>query len=459
MKQFVLTAVLLISGLARCPAGEEVPPNWMKPIQFEAETEQAEMLISVPLDGEVYSRAQQNLADLRILDPDRDTVSYLKTPISDTRARTIEHRWNIDSPTLTPTDEELTIEFELEKNDPLPERLEIVTPLKNFEQRVRVFGVDDNNERLLADEVIFDYTRYMDVRRTGLDLLEHQFRRFRVTIDNPTSEQESQLLQLTRKLQGASETSREQRFSVERRPFRIERLQLVSTLEKHVPDALLVHEWDNSITQTREDEEQSQTLIEFETRQQPLSRITLVTDSRNFSRKVTLEIPKEKPGKTSWKPIAHGTLSRFEFGEILEEHLTLKIPESRNKTYRLVIENRDSTPLNIEELKTVGPQDQLLFLASPGTQYELHYGADGSEQPDYDTAAIQHLLSEGIEPIAAELGEAVALTEKPGQKVWTLQRIINNHFLLGSLIAIAAMVLALSLYRAVKKIGPAPNSD
>jgi len=451
MKQFALTVFVLLSGLTRCPAGD-IAPNWMKPIQFEPQGTQEEMLIAVPLDTPVYSRSQRNLADLRILDAEGKEVSYLKTQRSDTKTRTIEHRWTANDPKLSPSVDQLTIEFELKQKDPVPTRLEIVTPLKNFEQRVRVYGLGGDNERLLADDVVFDYSRFMDVRRTEVSLTENQFRRFRVIVDNPTSEQESQLLQLTRNLQGGAETSEEQRFTVERRPFRIERLELVSTTETHVPDLLLIREWDNKLTQTQEDEKKRQTLVEFETRRQPLTQLTLVTGSRNFSRKVSLEIPETKLGRTDWHSIAQGTLSRFEFGDILEEKLTLNFSESRHESYRLVIENRDSAPIEIDGLQTAGSQDQLLFLAGSGVGYQLHYGADIDEPPDYDTAAIRHLMTEGIEPIVAELGDEVALAEEPGRRAWTFQRLINNRYLLGGLIVLAAIVLGVSLYQAGKKV-------
>ncbi len=260
-------------------------------------------------------------------------------------------------------------------------------------------------------------------------------------------------MSLTRNLQGDAETMRQQQFTIERRPFRIERLQLISTTEEHVPESLLVHDWDSKITQIQEDEDTHRTLVEFETRQQPLTQLTLATGSRNFSRKVVLEFPEEKLGKIDWKPIAEGVLSRFEFGDLQEEKLTLTCPESRRQTYRLVIENRDSPPLEVSGLQTAGPQDELIFLADPGAKYELHYGADVDASPDYDTAAIRHLLTKGVVPTAAELGEEVALSDGAGRKSWTFQRIINNRILLGSLIALAAIALTASLYQAGRKIG------
>jgi hypothetical protein len=52
----------------------------------------------------------------------------------------------------------------------------------------------------------------------------------------------------------------------------------------------------------------------------------------------------------------------------------------------------------------------------------------------------------------AELGDEVALTEEPGRKAWTFQRFINNRYLLGGLIVLAAIILGVSLYQAGKKV-------
>ena len=54
---------------------------------------------------------------------------------------------------------------------------------------------------------------------------------------------------------------------------------------------------------TSEDRRQKQTLVEFETRGEPLTRLTLVTSHTNFSRAATLEVlrpaPSPAPGESS----------------------------------------------------------------------------------------------------------------------------------------------------------------
>ncbi|MBD3673821.1 MAG: DUF3999 family protein [Planctomycetaceae bacterium] len=437
-----------------------LPPSWKKEIQFDLEREERDVLTAVSLDAEVYRKSQNNFADLRILNAEGDDVSYKLIEESDTRRQTQEQRWSPQEVSLSPSDEQLEIGFTLKEDDPAPTQLKIVTPLQNFEQRIRVYGVGKANERLLADDAIFDYTRYMDIRRTEVSFPETEFRRFRVVIDNPTSKQESRLKQLTRQLHGDDETGRQERIIIERRPFRIDRLQLVSTVERYVPDQRLVTDWNLTIKQQENDDETGLTLIEFETRRQPLTQITLKTDSRNFSRRVRIERPNQKTGRTTWETLAEGQVSQFSFGDYEQADFTLKFPETRQRKLRLVIENRDSSPLNVRGLAAAGHRHQLLFLAHGDQSYELHYGSHAETPPNYDTAAIDLMQSQGVNPFIAELGPEIQLSEDAGAEPGRFKKIINNPIVLGSIIFVITLLLGWSLYQATRKLNEStPNDD
>lgn len=443
----IIILTCLVSSLSAA-----LPPSWKKTIEIDLEREARDVFTAVSLDEEVYQKSQKNFADLRILSLAGEEVSYRVIEESDTRKQTHKHRWSPTNISLTPSEEQLELEFSLKDNDPAPTQLVFVTPLQNFEQRVRVYGVGRDNERLLADDAIFDYTRYMDIRRTEISFPETEFRRFRVVIDNPTSEQESRLLELTSQLRGDEETGRQERLTIERRPFRIDRLQLVSTVERHVPEHPLVIDWDIEVTQQQEDEETGQTLIEFETHRQPLTQISLNTESQNFSRRAWIETARERAGKADWERLAEGRFSQFEFGEYEKNDLTLKFPETRQDSLRLVIENRDSQPLNVDGLSAAGHRHQLLFLAQGDQQYELHYGSHADNPPNYDTAAIGVMQSQGVSPTIAKLGPEIQLSEEAGTQPESFKQIINNPLILGSVILLVALLLGWSLYSASRKV-------
>ena len=121
--------------------------------------------------------------------------------------------------------------------------------------------------------------------------------------------------------------------------------------------------------------------------------------------------------------------------------------EQRQSRYRIVIDNQDNPPLEIDAVSGIGHGYQLLFLPQAGNHYRLQYGVDKAAAPHYDTAAIRELLHLGYAGTAAALGPATAVapvTDKPD-----ISRLLDNRLLLGIAITLMVVVLAWSLYRLV----------
>jgi len=162
-----------------------------------------EELLAVPLDSDVFAATQEGLADVRVLDGEGNPVPYLLRQAQTTRARRVRKTWPARNFSARPLDDGgLEITVELDKDDPHPNGLTLVSPLTNFEQRVRVEASADGEQWEPAgnETLIFDYSRYMDVRRDGVSFPETAKRHFRIVIDDVTVEQESELLALTRRL-------------------------------------------------------------------------------------------------------------------------------------------------------------------------------------------------------------------------------------------------------------------
>jgi len=62
------------------------------------------------------------------------------------------------------------------------------------------------------------------------------------------------------------------------------------------------------------------------------------------------------------------------------------------------------------------------------------------------------MLTEKISPKEAELGPEFELSVAPLERLWDTKRLLNNRWLLGSVIGILALLLGLSLYQAGKKV-------
>ena len=441
-------------------AGAEDPLGWKKPIGFPEGKLAQQELVAVPLDAVAYSRCSEELDDLRILDAAGTEVPYRLLKRSENRERTIEKTWSAENLSLKPLADGLDIRFSLDDDDPQPTSLQIETPLKNFEQRVRVFCLADEQETLLADDAIFDYSQYMDVRRVDLPLNKNSFRSFRIMIDQLTSEQESHILNLTRNLQGETEQSRQERFSVNRRPFRIDRIGLGRREVRIEFESMVEQKWDISIENISQDANAGQTIVEFSTFRQPLAKLSLVTTSQNFGRRVHLEVPVRSALREDWNRIASGTVTQLKYRDIDEQKLELVFPETRSETYRLVIENRNSPPLAIDGLEAFGHVHQLLFLAQPEETYELQYGQETEfgEPREYDTVAIDRFIAAGVAPLRLELGTETEDSRVP-PAAFSLTKLMNNSLFLGGLILIMAVLLCSGLYRAVKRVDALDDSQ
>ncbi|MEX0726836.1 MAG: hypothetical protein WD065_11235, partial [Planctomycetaceae bacterium] len=291
--------ILILSSFAAaivspiiCRAADAPLRQYVREIETEPRTR--EELLAVRLDSDVYAASHENYYDLQVVDAAGQTVPFVIRQPADTKTREVQKSWLAENPSLKVLDgEALEITVQLDKDDSQPDGVKIVTPLRNFEQRVQVFGLADGepDQPLVTDALIFDYARYMDVRQHDVRIPATSHRRFRVVIDRPTSVQASQLLELSRQFRGEEEVGRNEQTTIERRPFRIDRVEFFEVQYLAISDRSQSMVYPVVDFEVKLDEEEKQTLIEITSRREPLNEFTIVTPSRNFSRPVRVQIP------------------------------------------------------------------------------------------------------------------------------------------------------------------------
>lgn len=430
--------------------GREVKPPPLK----------QEELLAITLDSDVFAATQAGLADVRLHDADGKAVPYLLRKRQTTRARAVRTTWPARDPTARPLDDgglEITVHFEDDDKRPHPNGLTIVSPLRNFRQRVRVFTSADGErwEPTGEETVIFDYSRYMDVRNDSVSFPETGRRHFRIVIDDVTVEQESDLLAFTRRLQGDKELERTEQATLDRRPFRIERIDFWREVQQDRVTGDEKTAYPVAEHRVTEDREQHRTTIEVDTRRQPMTSLELETPDRNFSRHAVVEVEVVQGVTKNWKKIGEGTLSRVDFKNLKRDELAIAFPESRPAHFRIIIENRDSPPLVVSGIKAEGNVYELLYLAAPDRHDQLVYGSEEAERATYDTAAIEELLRNGFQPSPAELGPEAATAVRPAPFRWS--KLLNNPFLVGGVVAVLVMALGWALYGAARRMDKMPG--
>lgn len=461
-KALALSLLLVTEAIAAEPGF-----RYTKPLEMPALT--ADELLAVSLDSDVYAATRDGLPDLRIQTGQQD-VSYLLRRVTTTKSETSRNSWAANNPSIKPLpDNALEITLELDKDDPQPQGIRIVSPLQNFEQRVRVFSSPDGKDwKPVGDEaILFDYSQFMDVRSDEVPFPASTDRHFRIVIDNITQELESQLVELTRRLRAGTEQHRDERLFIERRPFRINRLYFWNNIEQHQVTGDLKVSYPVTAFHSEDNAKDQQTILTFTSRREPLTSFKLVTSSNNFSRQAAVQIEETHGTETSWHTIGSATLSRLAFGKLKREDLTIDFPETRADKYRIVIENRASTPLAVTAVEAEGDQYQLVFLASPPAQadnskvkpasYELRYGSDKAAAPDYDVAAITASLADGYQPKTVALGQQIAVASEPFAETFDVRKLLNDGRFLGVVAVILVAALAWGLLSAGRRLDNLPH--
>ena len=458
MKRLNVCVAWIAIGAASLVRADEPVFQFSK--EVTASPKQEESLAAVALDADVFAATQDGLPDLRLIDAAGKPTPFVVRKSLETRDRTARHKtWAARKPVLKPLDNGgLEITLELEKDDPQPNGLSLITPLRNFEQRVRVLSSADGQtwEPAGDETVIFDYSRYMDVRNDSVPFIQSPRRHFRIVIDDVTAEQESELLELTRRLRGTEETARVEKVTIDRRPFRIERIDLWQDGHQEQVTGDRQQAYPMAGFKVSEDPKTKQTIITVEARREPLTSLELVTSSRNFSRHAVVEVEEKHGVTSSWRQVGEATVSCMDFKNFKREHLAIKFPESRQTRYRIVIDNRDSPPLTVTGIQATGSVYELVFLSASGQPHRLAYGSEDAAAPQYDTAAIQTLLGESHRPEPLSLGRQQANSNANAPVGFHWSKLVNDPRLLVGTIGLLVIVLGWGLYRAAKRMDKLP---
>ena len=453
MPQTLLTCLMLLMLLdsTRLVAQETPVYRWQREIELPEILKTT--LVAVPLDSHFFQFTRDQWPDVRQHNERGESIAFLVRTAKVGKARTIRQFWTAEQRSARLADGVgLQVEFDLRPKESIPSGIRIVTPLRDFEQQVLVESSADGTNWVSAGPtaVIFDYTRHVDARSDLISLQSSDNRRFRITIADLTSEQDSLLLDLQRRLRGGEEIDRTERTTIARRPFRIDRIEFYRDESQTESRDVMTTAYPTTKFLTTENAKDHRTIIEFSTQREPITEIKLVTTAENFSRAVAVAVEEEdQNGNRDLRTVASGTLTRFAMGTIQREELKIVIPETRSERFRVVIENRDSPPLPITAVELSGPLYQLTFLASPGQKGILEYGSPEAKPGNYDTAALQAVLAEGISPTSVSLGspeESANVAPGPRWTPWNDPRV-----LVGSIVVLT-LILGWGLYQASRRL-------
>lgn len=437
--------------------------RWKKAVTIDTETKTE--VFGIRFDADVFAATQARFEDVRLLDADlRPVPSLIRKHHALTKHSTLI-RWTAKSPELNPSDDGLEIKLKLDQDDPQPTGLLIVTPLKNFTQRVEVFRTEPGVEgEQKSVHLLYDYSRYMDARRATIPL-SGKSREFRLVIKALTVEQESEFAHVTRHFEANQKTPAKtsESVDVQRRAFRVDRIEFTSESTTSTTSEVDV-DYPIEKLDAAEDTENHRTILTITTKRQPLTSFVLATQHQNFERSISLQVPQHESNqlpagaKTNWTEIASGKLSHFSIADYQEQRLKIDFVEQRHETYRVVIENGDSAPIKIDSIIGRGRAYEVVWLATEPHVNWLAYGSDAAKAPNYDTAALKVAIQRDAAVSQATIGPQEVLNPETTKPV-DVKSVLNNPLVIGAIVCVLVVFLGLSLFRAGKQISAMPDND
>lgn len=417
---------------------------------------------SVPLDRELYSGTTESWNDLRLLDSKEKEVPFLLHRQVKEERKSQRTLTAIAQPQVRPLEDnrlEIIFTIDRKKHPHSIDGITLATRLRDFEHRVSVETrtSDDTPWRsLVNDAIIYDYSRYMDVRNLDIPFAEKSLSpeetTFRILIEQVTQDKESQFRELTRSLKDGATNDVQEKLMINRDNLKLDGVSYWHDVETIVSSVPVLTDYTVEVQTRKEDEKSKQTIIEFTSQREPLSQLELTTEDKNFHRVVTLYSLGETASlaTNAERYLTQSSITQISLPNSARSDLLIKFPATRSTRYRLVIANGDSPPLKDLNIRAKGETVELLFLAQPNEQYSVVYGNLLLDAPAYDTLAIKTALDLKLEPTLASLDPANTYAITDPRSEW--EKILENRWLLGGLFATLILILGLTLFQASKRL-------
>jgi hypothetical protein len=409
----VVAAVLLAGTAIAAQPARETSSAWAfrKPVVLPPLLQRG--FVELRLDPDVYRDAQPTLADLRLRDPHGVDVGYAlrrRERVAAESARDAALHQLVASPSGV-------VRVVLDAGPGrLPHnrvRLRIREQARNFRVPVRVETAADGRTWQPAREAGFIYRVEAETKAadTSVAYPTSTARWLRVTVG---SERGRPLPLAGAALVAAAAPERE---------------------EERVPAVLVARDEETMRRTTR-------LVVELRSRR-PVDRVELDVAERDFRRVVLVEAGDDR---TTWRGIASFPISAADAGAGRERLTGARFPETTARYLRLTIQNLDEPALTVTGVRVFAVKRTLVFEATPGRAYVLHYGHPSAPAPRHDTARALAALGGGPLPQAALAGAQRG--QAPAPIPWLASRSIATWTSMG----MAALALGGLLWRMARAV-------
>jgi len=406
----ILLAILSIALLQTSATSSQERSDWQhwqfsRPIQIAPATEPHFARATLPL--EVYGRAQESLADIRLVDNADNEVPYVLHAQRGERKR--EWRGTQLSDLGFVPGRYTEVLADTGQRDVLHNTLELQTDQKDFFTWAEVATSDDRKTWHIVRERAPVY-RFEKDRLTGNQVVTYpptRARWLRVRIQDT-----EKLFPVT-----ACRVAQEVVEEAERVP-----LPMVPAKDSQAPQG--EERWQMDLNNNL-----------------PASAVRFATTQEEFHRPVRISVSTDS---RTWRDMRQGEIYRYRLlraespdGTLQRESLLVEFPETYGRYWRVSIFDRNDAPLAGLRLELMTTPRHLVFRQEPGRSYWVRYGNSRIATPQYDLTKVTQREELKTAPLAA-IGKEEVNPRYTSPEPWSER----HPLILWGALSFAVLVLA-----------------
>jgi len=370
------------------------------------------------IDDEIFTYANVNLMDLRIVDDNNSEIPYKMIIGKDAEKAEKFYPIMLNNSFVLGQNSSVIVDFN--EKGKLINQMKIITDSENFQRNVIIKGADDMiNWNILNDTAyIYDYTDKkagVKSQNTLVKFPQSVYQYYKIEISDP----EQNPVKINR---------------VEAINYSIEKLKEVSRR----PEFTINH---------NTEEKYSELIINLSARGIPTNKILFNIFDKNFNRSLLIYTSNDS---NNWKYNSSGYIFRYNTEKFIGENLSVNFLETNDQYIKVIIQNKDNQPINIAGINIFSTYREIIFQSNNNKNYKIYYGNKKANLPEYDLEKyFQYLDLDNMQTatLSAQKKNSNYIPDKEPEKPLSERM----PYLFPSALAIASLVLLFLVFKFFQK--------
>jgi len=378
-------------------------------------------LMDVSIDNEVFANSNKGLTDVRVVDDKNQETPFKLITTKESVGTTVYTPKMVNNSVIP--GKYSTVVLDLGEEGLTTNSLTIQTTSSNFQRNVTISGSNDQKDWniLKSNGYIYDYTdskAQVKSQNTTVSFSESNFKFLKVEVAE---------------LDGS--------------PVVIKSVTVSQYVQKNAQEFKVSPNFDS----VQDNSKAKTTTLMADLGQSgiPTSRLSLEASDENFNRSVAVFSSNDK-NSANWKSVGYGYIFRYNTPKFIGENNNIKINETTDRYFKIVIFNNDNSPLNFSKLSAFAVYRDLVFQAQEGRSYRLFYGNPKAKAPQYDLEKYFQYLDLSTIQSTVLGGQKTNLQFVPEKEV---EKPFSERYsaLLSISLVTAGIILLLMVYKFFKK--------